>query len=278
MAYRILVGLDESAWGQHAAEMGMWIAARSPEITQITGLHVVNVTRIRGRILEDLAGMLGFEPVVVPAQAEALYRNRGNALLEAFALDAEQAGLRQRTELEQGSITDRLAHHTALNDLLVMGTLGDTEAEFPGQGGGHAQQMSRKARCSTLLVPGPQDGLNGILLGYDGSDGSARALRAAARLAEVARVPLDVVHVADRAPTTDPLKEAKAQLQDFPQQVAFWRVEGEPHEALPAEAVRRGRNLLALGFRGRSRLTAAFLGRTTEWLIGRLELPLLIAR
>ena len=48
--------------------------------------------------------------------------------------------------------------------------------------------------------------------------------------------------------------------------------------AFPAIAKELGCDLIALGYRGRSRVRDIFLGRTTEWMIGQVPIAILVAR
>lgn len=278
MTTRILVPLDESSWSRSAAEVAIWIARRGGRSVHLVGLHVVNVTQIRGRLLEDLGGLLGFEPVVVPDQVERHYVHRGERLLARFGEVCEAAGVPWRTVLDRGPVADRLVHHGDQHDLVVMGLRGETEERFPGQGGGSAERVLRKAASSTLVVPRDQHAISGLVLGFDGSAGAGRALRAVSRLAEIVDVPVHAIHVADEAPDPDPLAEAAAHLAHLGLRHTTARLAGEPQEVLPSEAVRIGFDTLGLGYRGRSRLKDVFLGRTTEWLVGHVPVAMLVAR
>ena len=106
--------IDESPWSASAVDLALWIAeqsrtryeallvadpartgpSRSP--VEIEALHVVGVTQVSGRWIEDMAGLLGFEPVVVPEQVEAFYRDRGKKLLDAVLARATAAALPAR--------------------------------------------------------------------------------------------------------------------------------------------------------------------------------------
>jgi nucleotide-binding universal stress UspA family protein len=117
--------------------------------------------------------------------------------------------------------------------------------------------------------------IRSMALGYDGSDGARRALRSTAHLAELLGTDVHMICVGTAPPD---LGEAEAELRAAGAKVTVHRIDGEPQEALPNEAVKNGCDLLALGFRGRSALKDMFLGRTTEWLVGQVDLGILVAR
>ena len=129
MTTRLLVPIDESPWSASAVDLALWIAgqsrtryeaalvadparaARSP--VEIEALHVVGVTQVSGRWIEDMAGLLGFEPVVVPEQVEAFYRDRGQKLLDAVRARATTAAAPVRGTLVTGNVADTICAHAA---------------------------------------------------------------------------------------------------------------------------------------------------------------------
>jgi len=113
MSYTILVALDESPWAEAAAETAMRVAERAPGPVRLVALHVLNVTHITGHLLHDLGSFLGFEPVLVPPKVEAVFRVRGQALLDRFVERAQALGLEASAVLDQGAVARRLLHHAA---------------------------------------------------------------------------------------------------------------------------------------------------------------------
>ena len=278
MSFSVLVALDDSPWSTSAADLGFSLAkSGSPNVT-ITGLHVVNVTQIQGRLLADLVGMLGFEPMIVPEQVEKQFLGLGEERLQNFERRAQEAGHPVRKLLDQGGIVNRIVHHADLHDLLIMGVRGETEMRFPGQGGGTSERVIRKLSSNSLLVTQDLTEISAICLGYDGSEGANKALRLTGHVAQIANVDVHVVYVGAAPTGKHPLDEAESVLSQLGVTTHTHRADGEAHEVLPAEAVRLGCNVLALGYRGRSKVRDIFLGRTTEWIIGRVALGLLIAR
>jgi nucleotide-binding universal stress UspA family protein len=278
MARTLLVGLDESPWGQAAAETALRIAELSATPRRLLGLHVVGVTHLSGDLVRDLAGLLGFEPVLVPEQVELVYRRRGTRLLRRFQIQAEARGLDCRTLLETGAQVPRMVHHASGAELTLIGVRGESEQQDPGTGGGRVERFVKHAPHTVLVTGDKPVDLGGVTLGYDGSQGSVCALRAVRNLLGGAPMEVQVVHVGPLTRGPDPLEEARSELADSGLQCSFVRVEGEPYEALASAAEDAGHELLALGYRGRSVLGGLLLGRVTEQLLGRAELSLLIAR
>ncbi len=278
MALQILVALDGSQWSRAAGAAAITLAERAPEAVQITALHVLTVTHLRGELLKDLAGMLGFEPVIVPASVEGVFRDRGRRILDRFAADCAAAGLSCRGVIDQGAVLERVLHHGAAADLVIAGTRGETEAAYPGHGG-TLERLVKRLPVSALLVPAGGLALRGITVGYDGSEGGQRALRVAAKLSGWTGAPVQVVYVLDgRRRGGDPLDEARDLLEDRGIQPKLLSAAGEPHELLPAAMLDAGHDVLVVGFRGRSSMARRLLGRVTERLLEDASLGLLVAR
>jgi nucleotide-binding universal stress UspA family protein len=276
----LLVGLDESPWSLAAQQTAVDIAVRAPEQVRLTGLHVVSVRHPTGDVIADLAGLLGFEPVMVPEKVEAVYQARGERFLESFRARCSEVSVECGGILDQGAQLARLAHHAASVDLVVLGARGETEVAWRGQGGSKVEKLIRSAPADVLVVPRTVRPIEAITVGFDGTEGARRALRSARKLARLLQCPLHLCYVEDgrRAADFDPIPEALAALLADGVEATGERIPGEPHETLVARCIERGDGLLAVGRRGRSWFTDLILGRVTERILGKAELSLLVAR
>ena len=274
----ILVALDGSVWSEAATRVALQLCRGAATPPRLTAIHVVSVARMTGRRLRDLAGFLGFEPVIVPEKVEAFYRHRGQEILATFAQACEQAGVSHRTVLEQGNVVDRLVHHGDQADLVIIGARGDRELAWPGMGGTTVDRVVKPLETHALVIPRDQGSITGIMLAYDGSSGSAKALRATRHLLQFVRVPVHAVHIDQGAVKASPLTDVSAHLDGLGVDLHLHHLDGEPHEALVAAAAEHDCNLIALGYRERSIIGDVFLGRVTEWLLRYVPVALLVAR
>jgi len=274
----ILVALDGSSWSDAVTRMAIELCRNAPRPPRLTAIHVVSVVRLSGRRLRDLAGFLGFEPVIVPEKVEAFYRQRGEDILSAFGETCDEAGVAHREILEQGNVVERLVHHGDQADLVLIGARGERELAWPGMGGTTVERVVKDLETRAMVVPQEQGPLTGILLSYDGSAGSAKALRATRHLLEFVDVPLHAVHVAHGPMEKDPLAEVETHLQGLRVQLHLHHLQGEPREALVAAASEYDCNIIALGYRKRSIIGDVFLGRVTEWLLRYVPVALLVSR
>ncbi len=275
MKMRILVALDESRWSAAAATTALRMAAASPEDVDLCAVHVVPVAPLSGVLLRDLAGLMGFEPVLVPEQVDAAYRARGQVLLDRFKARCEAAGLSHSLHLDRGNTVTRLVHHANDCDLMICGVRGEDEELDPGSGGGTLERLVRRSPISMLIVSDTAPRMERVAIGYDGSEGAQCAIKAVRHLAEVLDFEARLMFVGQEEGILEP---AQASLERDGIKTECIVMDGEPHEVLAAGAMDAGADLLVMGYRGRSWLSDVLLGRVTEFLLGELPIAMLVAR
>jgi nucleotide-binding universal stress UspA family protein len=124
-----------------------------------------------------------------------------------------------------------------------------------------------------------------ILLGYDGSDGSEKAVAVAVTLAKKSDATIVVCHAfgqmpADSKPSevrhlVDPLVARLAKL-GLTTQVAL--LDALPAQAILSAAAEHHADLIVLGAKGRGTFPNLLLGSTAERVLRHAKLPVLIAR
>ena len=280
MLQNILLPVDESPAFEAAFTTALALAEASSGEATIDALYILSVSKRTGRFLEDLSGMMGFEPVIVPEKVESWYRKQGEMLLSSVVERAHSRGVPARSVWDQGAVLERVANHASAADLVVAGVGEDGVVALSGQGECTADRFLKNCGTTALMVPAAQVNFSGICLGFDGSDGANAALRSTRRLAQWMSCPVHVVCVEDphSGKTNDPLKVAETHLREAGVQVTTALLSGEPHEVLQSECQSRGLGLVAVGFRGRVGLPGRVLGRVTEALINESGTALLVSR
>ena len=280
MLQNILLPVAESPAFEGAFSTALALAEASDGEALLDALYVLSVSKRTGRFLEDLSGMLGFEPVLVPETVEAWYREQGEALLASVVSRAEAQGVTTRAVWDQGAVLERVVNHASAADLVVAGVGEDGVVALSGQGECTADRFLKHCGTTALMTPGGPVNFSGICLGFDGSDGSNAALRSSRRLARWMKCSVHVVYVDDgRKPKIqDPVRVAEDHLKEAGLEVSSALLSGEPHEVLQSECQSRGLGLVAVGFRGRVGLPGRVLGRVTESLINESGTALLVSR
>jgi len=274
MSLRILHCLDGSSCSDAAGGLAIDLAATLAD-AELTLLHVVAVAAPSGRFLKDLGGRLGFEPVVVRPEVEQEHLERGRALLDRVAHQAEASGVQAKTVLARGAVAERILRYSAHSDLLVCGWRGQTEDRHPGQGGAAVMNLLQDASLPVIFVPDHVMRVRSLALGYDGSIGAAHASRALRHLFEEAPVEVHAIYVGEEADAAV-LAEVDLDLPTLP--VHRHVVQGEPvHRVLAQTAQELGADLLAVGFRGRSPFHDFLFGTATDFILRDARLAVLVA-
>ena len=275
MTCRILLCTDGSSYARAATSVALQLA-KAHEDPRLVALHVVEVTHATGNLLKDIPGRLGFEPAVVSPEVEQAHIRMGEDVLSDVARDAELAGVEVQTVNDQGSVAERIAHHARHVDLVVMGLRGAGEDQHPGQGGGHLDAIMQRLLVPVLFVARSQTAVDSIALGYDGSDGAARALKAAALIALPLQVPVHTIFVSHDGTGGEVLDECTKLFPRLDVRKHVVQAE-EPHVALAKGAVDNGANVLAVGFRGRSTLKDFLYGTAADYILMNTHLMVLVA-
>ncbi len=287
----ILCGVDESAPGQAAVQVAADLSRAAG--AELVLAHVASTT--------PAAVHLPAGPGVGMATASAQFAH-GSFLTqqelehraERWLADmAETAGASdaERLVLGAGDPAARLAELAEERHagLLVVGNHGRSAA-WDVLVGSVSSRLATGSPAPLLVVPPEVDGVRvpdrwagrSLICGFDGSEASARAARAAARLAAAVGALLRLVcvlHEDDREPPSeDALREvAFAAVPDGTRLVVerAWR-RGDPAEQLELVAAASDAPAIVVGTRGRGPLRSALLGSTSRRVLNAARRPVLL--
>lgn len=279
MIKTILVGIDGSEHARTATRYALWLAERLHGT--VTALHVVDVVSIEGSFLHDLSGSLGFEPYLdLSSKMRDVLQERGQALLDAFAREAAERGVRAETVLGMGIVANEIAELARTADLVVIGRRGLNERFAAGLLGGTAENATRRSPKPVFSVPLVFRECTRPLLAYDGSERAAAAMQQAADFCATLKLPLTVLAVCrDSERGRRVIAEATAYLQPYELRAHF---ELDPAGNAPeriAEFIREhDHDLLFIGAYGHSRIIELVLGSTTEYVLRNADCPVFLHR
>jgi nucleotide-binding universal stress UspA family protein len=136
-------------------------------------------------------------------------------------------------------------------------------------------------------------GLETILLGYDGSEGSRKAVDMAAELARTCQASIVVVSAFHHMPRVaqpksddfNDIHEARRLADALVQELALMGIsaeadvlEGPPAEAILNAAEARQADLIVVGSRGFGQFKGLLLGSTSDRVVQHATIPVLVAR
>ncbi len=274
MIKRILVPTD----GSEASRTGMLYALKlaAQHRAAVTGLHVVDVKLLEGPFLRDVSASLGTAPYVnYQGNITALLEARGRSALEEMERLCAEAGISCETHLATGIVSRTIAEYGELADLIVMGRSGEHSPWLEGLAGSTAQAVVRRASTPVLVTGVDTPGGGPLVVGYDGSAHSRKALRVGADTAREWGVPL---HLLTAGLEADALQqEARSYLQPHGDlNVEYVTRAGDAGEEMTSYAGESGAALVVMGAFGHSKLRHMVVGSTTAYMLNHAPCPLLL--
>jgi nucleotide-binding universal stress UspA family protein len=279
MIKNILVALDGSEHARAALRYALWLAEHFH--AQLSGLHVIDVVSVEGPFFQDISGALGFEPYFdVAGRVREALQERGQQLLEEFAVACQERGIPCEAHCTTGIIANEICEHARVADLVVIGHRGVNEKFSTGLLGGTAESVARKSPRPVFVSPMQFNPIRRPLLAYDGSQRASAALQSAAEFCAVTDLPLSILHVKPREGADEGriLDEARHYLGSYGIQPTFLSLSGYPYEQIVACVKEQGHDLLFIGAYGHSRIIEMVLGSTTEYVLRNTPCPVFLSR
>lgn len=288
---RILVGIDADALASHALPAACRLAQRTD--ARLDVVHVVEQPGPTMQVLEAVRALSkGRDPLDHVRQT----------MIERVRKVLDQHGVtnvdpREAVDVVYGQPASALlarAKETKA-DLIVLGALHRRRVfDF----GSTARAILAHAPCAVWVQPVPDAPVRAILVPYDMSSESRRALGTACGLARREKASVRVLHAFDSAVlmgglaldgidlshvVEERLADTRRKFQDDMESVDW---NGVPHEqefveAAPVDAIRRAArtcDLIVMGTHGLTGLSAVLLGSTTYAVLKHAERPVLVVR
>ncbi len=188
MIKNILIPLDGSEHSKAALEYGIWMAEKFGGT--LLGQHIIDTISIEGTFFHDISGSLGFEPYLdfSTKMREAL-EERGKVILEDFAQQCRQKGIRHETFLDLGIIPNEICERSKVADLVVIGHRGVNEEFSTGLLGTTAESITRKCPRPIFVSTKKFKTIERPFLAYDGSQRASSAMESAAEFCSVLHLP-----------------------------------------------------------------------------------------
>jgi nucleotide-binding universal stress UspA family protein len=279
MIKTILVGIDGSEHARTATRYALWLARRLG--AHVVGLHVIDIVSIEGSFFHDISGSLGFEPYLdFSSKMRGVLQERGRALLDAFADQAQQESVTAETSMGVGVVANEITERARTADLVVIGHRGLNERFSTGLLGGTAESVSRK--CPKPVFVSPMDFRESTkpLLAYDGSARASAAMQVAAEFCTRLGLPLTVLTVGkDEEQGHRILNEAESYLKPYALTTSFeLQRTGNAPERIANFIREQDHDLLFIGAYGHSRIIEMVLGSTTEYVLRNTDCPVFLNR
>lgn len=280
MIKSITVFTDGSDCGTVAGKYGLFLARRLQ--ARLTCVHVLDSRMLEGPLMADISGWLGAQPYSGQLkQFRDLLQQRGQAVLDAFAKEAESEGLEAEVKLLMGHPARVILQEEPTTELLLLGRNGEHAEQSGGFIGSTADRVAHRSVKPCLVTTAEFRPIQKILCAYDGSAHASKALQEAVELALALQAPLVILTVAehhDLRAARDIAEDGMRIARAHECAAANMVVEGRPDQVVALKAEELGCDMIVVGSHGHSKIREMILGSTTQSLLCNARQPVLLVK
>lgn len=278
MIKSILLSVDGSIYTESVLRTGIYLAKSLQ--AKVRALSVIDVRTFEWAMS---IGADGFVPIIPSAvyleESRKLQDEKAQAVLEKSRQILEEEGTSFSVEKASGSPVDVICERARIVDLLIMGARGEFAKWGSKMIGATLEAVTRQVNKPILIVSKVFAPYRKILAPYDGSPTANKALGLAGYLAHNLALPVEVLTVSARKKDAEQvMEEAEHYLQSYEVACTSVHINGAPDTTICEYAHDNGFDLIVMGAYGRSRIREAFLGSTTEAVMRKAQIPVLLAR
>lgn len=280
----VIACIDGSKITPAVCDYAAW-ASRSLD-APLEFLHVLG----RGEypVPADLSGNIGLdsrehllqELAELDEKRGRLALEQGRLMLDAAKARAAAAGVADATSRQRhGELVDTLLELAGDIRLLVMGRQGEQGDTLGEHIGSHLENVVRTLHRPILVIPADYAEPKRILIAFDGSATTRKAVEMVAASPLFRGLPCHVVTVgADKPEARSQLEWAEKTLVDAGFDVTAALLAGDIEPVLCAYRDAHGIDLVVMGAYGHSKIREFLVGSTTTRMVRQSKVPLLLLR
>ncbi|MBM3858426.1 MAG: universal stress protein [Verrucomicrobia bacterium] len=280
MYKRILLCTDGSPAADVAAEYSIWLAEKFS--AGMVALYITDIRLLEGPWLADLAGAVGAQPyaALVP-QLENIQREKADAIHTAVQKKCQQHNIPCELIHDTGSLVSTMLRHEQRADIVVLGQHGEHAQWSHGMLGSGVERILRASLKPALVTPDSFRPIQRILIAYDGSSGARRALQDGLELAQ--RLGCETTLLTACQNTSEDvaagfLREARQEAETRQINAHAQLAHGDAEVAILHWTLQTKADLIVMGAYGHTRIREFILGSTTQQVLQKATVPVLLAR
>ena len=280
----VIACVDGSNITPAVCDYAAWASRRMD--APLSFLHVLGKSEYP--VPADLSGNIGLgarehllqELAELDEKRSRVALEQGRIMLEAAKTRAIADGVPNPTSRQRhGELVDTLIEFEHDIRLLVMGRQGEHGDSAGGHIGSHLENVVRTLHRPILVVPADYAEPRRILVAFDGSATTRKAVEMVAASPLFRGLPGQVVTVgADKPEARSQLEWAKKTLADAGFDVSAEILPGDVEQVLCGYREAHGIDLVVMGAYGHSKIREFLVGSTTTRMIRQSKVPLLLLR
>ncbi len=275
----ILVPIDGSDTSLVAVDYAIELS-RSFD-SEITGISIIDIKKLAGPFMRDLGTSIGG---MVPygdfqQNVRKFLEDTCRAALDELEGKCDTANIPCTRTIKEGVVSKEIFESATRCDMISMGMAGEHAFWRDAFLGSNLESVVRQTHKPVLVTPEKYKKITKILVAYDASSFSTKALIAGADIAQQMNLPLTVVTVSDdKKSGEDTLSQAAENLKDY--NITYDKVlkDGEAVSEILDFCKEGSYDLLVIGAYGHSKIRELILGNTTVQLMRKVTCPVLLCR
>jgi nucleotide-binding universal stress UspA family protein len=271
----ILVALDSTKASSTAQDLAIDLAKRLQ--CQITGIAVLDRAHITAPTAVGIGGS------AFKHHRDQIKLNEAKAFLERledrFEASCEAIGAQWQVIEAEGAPHAMIEHEATRHDLLVIGKDTDFHLDEDPSIADSVQRLLRETARPLIVCPETAGGDGPVLVTYDGSRASSRAVHMLALLGHMRDRPVHVLSIDDDEAVATERAVFAAELLSKHEHRATphgVRSRAQASDLICAEAVTLGATLISMAASGHRPVRDLFLGSTTLRLLKQCPCPLFV--
>jgi nucleotide-binding universal stress UspA family protein len=276
----ILFCTDGSPAADVAGDYAIWFAKKLG--ARLRALHVIDIRMLEGPWMADLSGSVGAQPysALLP-QLQQIQHEKAATILAAVEKRCRDAGVACETAHETGTLAHVMLQYEERADIVVLGQHGEHAAWSEGVLGSSVERMARASVKPCLVTTDKFQQIQHMLIAYDGSEESSKALRTGIALAPSLGAKVTITTVAalgGEDASSEILHKAKQLALDGGVEAGLELLHGDPETEILLVRETVGADLIVMGAYGHTRIRELILGSTTSHVLRKANVPVLLVR
>ncbi len=279
----VLACIDGSRFSAAVCDYAAWVSQQTG--APLTLLHNIEHSSNAAQI--DLSGAIGFgsrealleELTDIEARRGRLMLEQGKQMLERAHQRVQQFGVEATLKQRHDGLTESLIAMENEIRVLVLGVRGEEHAQDDDHLGTHLESSIRALHRPILVVNSDFTVPKRVMLAYDGSDASEKALALSVNSPLFKGLPIHLVSVDDSPSRSASLQaSASERLRSGGHEVIAANLNGSASDALHDYQEEHDIDLTLMGAFSHTRLREFVLGSLTAKMLLSAQRPLLLLR
>ena len=249
--------------------------------SEIEGISIIDIKKLAGPFMRDLGTSIGG---MVPygdfqQNIRKFMDDTARAALDELEGKCKSAGIPFTRTVKEGVVDKEIVESAKRCDMISMGMAGEHAFWRDAFLGSNLESVVRRTQKPVMVTPEEYKKVTKILVAYDASTFSTKALISGADIAQQMKLPLTVVTVSDdKKSGEDILSQADNNLKDY--KITYDKVlkDGEVVDVILDFCKEGTYDLLVMGAYGHSKIRELILGNTTVQIMRKVDCAVLLCR